>query len=474
VNYWEINTLEICLPRGLFIHATTINMKLQAWLDLLEKRHPSEIDLGLERCGSVYHALGSPKPAKNVFTVAGTNGKGSTVAYLAAMSGALGQRYGSYTSPHIFRYNERINIMGEPVSDDCLVRAFEQVEAARQGVSLTYFEFTTLAAFVIMHQSELDCAVLEVGLGGRLDTVNLVDTDCALITPIGLDHQDYLGSDLFSIARVKAGIIRAGSAVVCTEQSPPLPILQTAEQLGAPVHLRNVDYELVQHTPTGADTSLMKFSMGEQSMLLSPPSMSGKHQLDNLAAALAALVLLNPGCSAMEDELSEAIRHCKVPGRLQLAYTSPEFILDVGHNELAAQAVADFLEQNKHMDTICVLAMLADKPAESVAFALGGVCKRWLCADSPGSRGQTGELLAQRVQMALPSADVSFFGPLENALSEALANADKNSPILVFGSFTTVATAADWLQNSMQHGGHDAAKITAHESGTYRRDNLNG
>ena len=278
-------------------------MNLQAWLDLLEKRHPEAIDLGLERCGAVYQSLGSPKPAQKVFTVAGTNGKGSTVAYLAAMSGALGQRYGSYTSPHIFRFNERISIMGDPVSDDRLVRAFEQVESARQAVSLTYFEFTTLAAFVIMHQSNLDCAVLEVGLGGRLDTVNLIDTDCAVITPIGMDHQDFLGHDLASIAKEKAGIIRAGIPVVCSEANPPLPILQTAEELGAKVYLRDVDYTLIQCSDPGKKTALLEFSMGEQTTRVPPPSMDGKHQLDNLAAALAALQMLNPGCFRMADEL---------------------------------------------------------------------------------------------------------------------------------------------------------------------------
>jgi len=449
-------------------------MSLQAWLDLLEKRHPKEIDLGLQRCGEVYRAMGSPRPAKKVFTVAGTNGKGSTVAYLAAMSGALGQRYGSYTSPHIFRYNERISIMGEPVSDDCLVRAFEQVEAARRQVPLTYFEFTTLAAFLIMHQAGLDCAVLEVGLGGRLDTVNLVDTDCALITPIGLDHQDFLGEDLGSIASEKAGIIRAGCAVVCTEASPPNEIMQTAKKLGAPIFLRGADYELVQDTGAGGDAALLRFSMGQQSMFVSPPPMGGQHQLDNLAAALAALLMLNPGCFGMADELSAAIRQCKVPGRLERVHSSPAIILDVGHNELAARVVAAFIRQNQHKDTICVLAMLADKQAEAVALALNGVCKHWICADSPGSRGQTGEVLAQRVGSALPSASVSFFGPMGIAMSEALKLAGKNGTILVFGSFTTAAAAAGWLQKSMQHGGHDAAKITPQESGTYRRDNSNG
>ena len=169
-------------------------MTLVNWLDLLEQRHPQVIDLGLERCGIVYNRLGRPKPAKKVFTVAGTNGKGSTVAYLAAISGALGQRHGTYTSPHIFRFNERVCILGEPVSEDGLTQAFEQVEKARGDVSLTYFEFTTLAAFLILHQAELDCAILEVGLGGRLDTVNLVDTDCvSCFEPISITTGLYLG-----------------------------------------------------------------------------------------------------------------------------------------------------------------------------------------------------------------------------------------------------------------------------------------
>ena len=451
-----------------------LTMNLQAWLELLEKRHPQAIDLGLDRCGRVYQELGSPRPAKKVFTVAGTNGKGSTAAYLSTMSGALGQRYGCYTSPHIVRYNERISVMGEPVSDDCLVRAFEQVEAARKAISLTYFEFTTLAALLILHQADLDCAVLEVGLGGRLDTVNLVDTDCALITPIGLDHQDFLGPDLHSIAREKAGIIRPGTAVVCTEENPPGPVLQVAEELGASLYRRGSDFDLVQHPGGHGDAGLVQFSLGEHAMLVSQPPMGGQHQLDNLAAALAALVLLNPDGFERSADISEAIRLCKVPGRLQRVFSSPDIFLDVGHNALAAEAVATFLTENEYLNTTCVLAMLADKPAEAVALALGGVCKRWLCADSTGSRGQSGKLLARRVISALPTAEVDFFSQLDEAMSEAVLSVDKDETILVFGSFTTVAAATRWLQNSMQRDVHDAAKITAHETGKYRRDNSNG
>ena len=439
-------------------------MNLEAWLELLEQRHPQAIDLGLERCGAVYRQLGSPRPAKQVFTIAGTNGKGSTVAYLAAMSGVMGQRFGTYTSPHIFRFNERISIMGEPVSDDCLVKAFEQVEAARDDISLTYFEFTTLAGLLILQQSDLDCAILEVGLGGRLDTVNLVDADCTVITPIGLDHQDFLGPDLNSIASEKAGIIRSTAPVVCTEKNPPGPILKRSEELQAPVYRRGIDYDLVDYP--GGDDGLLQFSLDGRSMSVAEPLMAGLHQLDNLAAALAAFALLYPGCFLKADEMSEAIRGTRVPGRLQTVNSSPEILLDVGHNELAAEVVANFLKHSGKTNITCVLAMLADKHAEEVAVALGKVCKRWSCADSPGKRGQAGELLARRIKAALPDAKVAAFGSLDVALQQVLSSASEDETILVFGSFSTVAVAAAWVQNSMQHDSHDAAKITRRGPGT--------
>lgn len=424
---------------------------LEAWLALLEQRHPRTIDLGLERCGLVYSKLGSPRPAKKVFTVAGTNGKGSTVAYLAAMSGSLGQRYGTYTSPHILRFNERICIMDEPVSDRVLVDAFEKVELARAEVSLTYFEFTTLAAFLLLQQAKLDCAVLEVGLGGRLDTVNLVDTDCALITPIGLDHQEFLGTDINSIAAEKAGIIRAGIPVVCTERDPPAPVVQQVEKLNANLYRRGHEYDLCQ--PENSDTESRRqlvFSLRDQSLNVARPPMVGKHQLDNLAAALAALVLLNPSCEDKEVEIVAAIDRVQVPGRLQSIHTAPNVLIDVGHNALAAEAVADYLKQNNQTDVICVLAMLADKPAESVARALCGVCKRWLCADSSGERGQSGELLASRVKAVLPATEVNSFRSMHAALKKALSLAGKDDTVLVFGSFSTAADTFNWLQNRLE------------------------
>jgi len=443
-------------------------MNLDQWLGLLEKRHPREIELGLGRCGSVYARMGSPRPAGMVYTVAGTNGKGSTVAYLASMCTGLGMACGTFTSPHIFRFNERIAIAGEPVSDERLVRAFEQVEDARGDVSLTYFEFTTLAGLLILNRAGLDCVVLEVGLGGRLDTVNLVDADCAVITPIGLDHQEYLGPDLNSIATEKAGIMRPGAPVVCAEASPPAPIVETAAKLRAPLYRRGLDFDLNEASTGGAGT--LQFSMGDVSMQVAPPAMDGKHQRDNLAAALAALHVLNPGCESRVAGISAAIRDCRVPGRLQKVRSSPDVLLDVGHNELAAQVLAAFLEGSGRSNAVCVLAMLADKSAEAVARVMAPVCKRWLCADSPGPRGQSGERLGQRIQSALPDAEVFVYGPVGDALQAALASATGDETILVFGSFTTVAAAAEWLQ----HVGHDAARITVDAPGKPGREITNG
>ena len=427
---------------------------LEAWLELLEQRHPRAIDLGLERCGSVYRRLGSPRPAKQVITVAGTNGKGSTVAYLAAMSGSLGQRYGTYTSPHILRFNERISIMGEPVSDQQLVHAFEQVENARADVSLTYFEFTTLAALQILQQSQLDSAVLEVGLGGRLDTVNLVDADCVVITPIGLDHQDFLGPDITSIATEKAAVIRAGIPVICTQQQPPGPVTELAEKLHARLYRRGHDFELT------ATAEHLTFTLDEQSLQVAQPAMKGEHQLSNLAAALAATVIMNPGCEGKQAGISAAISQTRVPGRLQQIHSSPAILVDVGHNTLAAEAVAEHLRASLQTDVICILAMLADKPAGSVALALDDVCRHWLCIDSPGDRGQSGAKLAARIKVAVPGAQTDTAGSMAAAMKKALTLAETSGTILVFGSFSTAADAFSWLQNSNQHSVHDAAKIT--------------
>jgi dihydrofolate synthase/folylpolyglutamate synthase len=242
--------------------------------------------------------------------------------------------------------------------------------------------------------------------------------------------------------------------------------------LQAPLYLRDKDFDLLR--PAWQEPDLLQFTLGDQSCEIASPPMGGQHQLDNLAAALTALALLNPGCLQSADEISDAIRSCSVPGRLQKVASNPEVLLDVGHNALAAAALASFLESSGRTNTTCVLAMLADKSAEDVALSLGHVCKRWLCADSASERGQTGEHLAQRIGSVLPNATIDAFGSLADALQQALASVEKNETILVFGSFLTVSAAAQWLQNSLQHDGHDADRITTDESVIGRREKPNG
>jgi len=285
-----------------------------------------------------------------------------------------------------------------------------------------------------------------------------VDTDCALITPIGLDHQEFLGTDLESIAYEKAGIIRPGVPLVCTQSEPPVPVLQAAKRMKAPVYRRGTEFDFTY--PDDLGTGRPEFSLAGQTMPVAEPSMAGAYQLDNLAAALCAFALLNPDCFSRADEISSAIRGTTLPGRLQSVAVSPEIILDVGHNILAAEAVAAFLEQEGRSDTCCVLAMLADKPAEAVAISLGKVCSRWWCAALPGPRGQTGEALASRVRSVLPHADIRAFAGLDAAMQDAVSSTARDGTILVFGSFLTVSAAAEWVRNGEQHNRHDAARIT--------------
>jgi dihydrofolate synthase/folylpolyglutamate synthase len=416
---------------------------LKAWLELLEVRHPTAIELGLERCRAVWRRMGSPRPAPTLFVVAGTNGKGSTVATICGLLDGLGYRHGSYTTPHLHRYNERVQLLGRAVSDDQLLAAFEQVEAARQGTSLTYFEFGTLAAFRILAAAGLDYAVLEIGLGGRLDAVNLLDADVAVITPIGLDHQEYLGDDLDSIGREKAGIIRPGRPVVCGEQNPPRSVLAIAAKQGAPLRRLGVDFRA-----RAADAGVI-YETSELELQLPRPALHGPYQLDNLATAVCAVLECIP--SAVRDlaGLQRGLRSVRLPGRFEridgAGARGAAVWIDVGHNPLAARAVALALGEAKAAGAVrdcrCVLGMLADKDAGASVSELHGVISHWYCASLPGDRGQSGEQLAQRIGDAAEPSPLTVFDGVEMALDAALADSSPQDGILVFGSFLTAAAA---------------------------------
>jgi dihydrofolate synthase/folylpolyglutamate synthase len=426
-------------------------VNLQEWLTLLEARHPKTIDLGLDRCRKVWERMGSPRPAPQIFVVAGTNGKGSTVATICGLLSGLGFRHGSYTTPHLHRYNERIRLAGEAVSDEQLITAFEAVESARGEVSLSYFEFGTLAAIGIMSAQPLDFAVMEVGLGGRLDAVNLLDADCSVITPIGLDHQEYLGDDLESIGREKAGIIRAGRPLVCGEPEPPASVLQAAAVLEAPLLRLGIDFAL---EPSGNEAC---FSMPGVTLSLPMPPLQGPHQMNNAATALAAVLQLVPESASRSDYLARGIASVSLPGRLERVREDPVVWIDVGHNPLAARAVATALEQLKTAQDIrsirCVLGMLADKDAAAVVAKLRTVISSWYCAGLEGERGQSAKQLAEQLEKSVSASSIREFQNVTEALEVALDDSNPADGVLVFGSFITASEASQALMGGDQWRG---------------------
>lgn len=420
-----------------------LDLSLNEWLGLLESRHPRTIDLGLERSREVWESMGSPRPARQIFTVAGTNGKGSTVAYLAGMLHALGYSFGSYTTPHLFRYNERVQVNGIDASDRQLADAFERVEAARCGVSLSYFECGTLAAISLMNEFDLDFAIMEVGLGGRLDAVNILDANCAVITTVALDHQEYLGDDRESIGREKAGIIRRNVPLVCGETDPPASVMAEASRLQARVLRLGHEFNAVD------DRQSIRFTKGATVFPLPRPQMIGQHQVNNLAMALAALLELVPDASNSVHQLVRGLASVSLAGRLQHVSDHPRVYVDVGHNALAAEAILAALSEIKgqgaNLNCHCVIGMLADKDAAAVALILEPVVSSWYCAGLGGERGQTGEELARRIRAGAVNATVISFADVDTALDAALdavsAECSSSDWVLVFGSFFTAGQA---------------------------------
>jgi dihydrofolate synthase/folylpolyglutamate synthase len=371
--------------------------------------------------------------------VAGTNGKGSTVATLCSLLGALGHRHGSYTSPHLVDYNERVRVNGCAVSDEQLLQSFEAVERARGEVSLSYFEFGTLAAFELLSKASLEFAVMEVGLGGRLDAVNLLDADCAVITPIGLDHQGFLGNDLESIGREKAGIIRPGRPVVSGEPDPPSSIVEKAKDLAAPLKRLGKDFTIERND--GQARLTMKTCVLD----LPLPALVGEHQLSNMGTSLAALFELIPEAAEQPELLAEGIRAVTLSGRFERISERPAIWVDVGHNPMAARvvarALAAIIEDEDIEKCRCVIGMLIDKDAEHVAQELSLVVDAWYCASLDGERGQSGSALASRLQIPERALDMQVSESVGQALASAISDSGPDDGILVFGSFLTATEA---------------------------------
>ncbi|WDJ86086.1 bifunctional tetrahydrofolate synthase/dihydrofolate synthase [Xanthomonas campestris pv. incanae] len=416
---------------------------LSDWLAYIEQQHPSAIAMGLERVREVATRLQIAAPAAHVIVVGGTNGKGSTVAFIEAIGRAAGWKVGAYTSPHLLRYNERVRIDGVEASDAQLVAAFAAVEAARGDTALTYFEFGTLAALWLLQQSALELAVLEIGLGGRLDAVNIIDADVAVITTVDIDHTDWLGEDREAIGAEKAGIIRGWKPVVLGEIDPPSSVLGRAYQLGANAIRAGSDYF---HEPI--DAQHWRWRDVAQTLELPMPALQAPVQLANAAAAIAALQALPVEVPA--TAWAQGVAAAQLPGRLQrVARDGVELMLDVGHNPQAARALAQALgTATPAGTTVALYAALADKDVRGVVEALTGCVDQWALAGLEGARGQSAEALRARLQ-GTAAAQAACHGDVAGALHAVLAEAQPGDRVLVFGSFHTVADALQAL-----HSGH--------------------
>jgi len=419
---------------------------LDDWLRWQETLHPRAIELGLERVRTVLRRLHPEAPPFAVITVGGTNGKGSCTAFLDAILCAAGYRVGAYTSPHLLRYNERIRVNGVEVDDEALCQTFARLDAARGDLSLTYFEFGTLAALEWFWEAGVEVAVLEVGLGGRLDAVNVVDADAALVTSIALDHTDWLGPDRDSIGYEKAGIYRPGRPAICADPDPPRRLMDYAETMGARLLRVGRDYHFAR---TGL-TWRWESDTGRFDGLPSP-ALTGEHQLGNAAAALMTLTSLRDQLPVNAAALHAGLAQARLPGRFQIIPGPVEWILDVAHNPAAAAVLADHLRGRACAGrTRAIIGLLADKDADGVIRALADNVDEWYPVTLAGARGRASADLAARLRSAGIQA-VDPHDDLVNACQAALGAANAGDRIVVLGSFHAVApvlAAQPWISDS--------------------------
>ena len=408
---------------------------LDEWLAYCERIHPKTIELGLDRVQAVAGRMGLRFECP-VITVAGTNGKGSTCAMLEAILLQAGFRTAVYTSPHLVHFEERCRIRGDIAQAGALVPHFERVEAARQGTSLTYFEFTTLAIMGLMAESKPDVAILEVGLGGRLDAVNIIDADCAVITSIDLDHMEYLGPDRESIGREKAGVMRSGRAAVVSDPAPPRSVVDHARDIGADLWLFGRDFNF-----QGDKQQWSWAGRGRRYAGLAYPALRGANQLVNASGVLAALEALRAQLPVTAQAVRNGLALVELPGRFQIVPGQPALVLDVAHNPHATAALAANLDvMGFYPQTHAVFGAMADKDLAPMLQKMGPIVDRWYFTDLPTPRAQTAARLMEQWQGLEKRRDVraSTHTSPKDAFDAARAAADPADRIVVFGSFYTV------------------------------------
>jgi dihydrofolate synthase/folylpolyglutamate synthase len=408
---------------------------LNDWLAHCERLHPTTIELGLDRVRTVAERMGLHFDCP-VITVAGTNGKGSTCAMLEAILLQSGYRTGVYTSPHLVHFEERCRIGGEIAKAPDFVAHFASVESARGDISLTYFEFTTLAILSLMASSQLDAVILEVGLGGRLDAVNIIDTDCAVITSVDLDHMEFLGNDRETIGREKAGIMRAGKPVVVSDPVPPQSVVDHANAIGADLWRFGEDFNF-----SGDKQQWGWAGRGRRYSGLGYPGLRGANQLMNASGVLAALTALRERLPVTAQAVRTGLSMVELPGRFQIVPGQPTLVLDVAHNPHAVAALTANLDaMGFYPTTHAVFGAMADKDLLPMLARIGPLIDRWYFTDLPTARADSAQHLQSQWQAQNGRKDASssvHAGPAE-ALQAAIAAADPADRIVVFGSFYTV------------------------------------
>lgn len=424
---------------------------LADWIDWLLALHAQEIDLGLTRIKRVADRLALLPLQSPVISVAGTNGKGSSVAMLQSIYQSAGYQVGAYTSPHLLRFNERFQINGTSVSDADIVSAFHQIEVARGDTKLTFFEFATLAALLIFKAAKLDIIVLEVGLGGRLDAVNIVDANLALITAIGVDHTDWLGSDINQIAIEKAGIMRSNKLSVCSDPNVPTRLIEYATQQQVKLHRLGQDFFIEALIPPEQSSNSLNLSQNYQAWSLKTrfsdsfdlplPALKGDFQVQNASGVVASVILMASELPVTSLQIETGLRKAKHPGRLEvLNYANQEWLMDVAHNPQSAEVLASYLSNNRACFDVSIFSALADKDVSPMICAIKPFVKKWRIADLGVPRAMSVDELQQVFcEVGVSLKDVEVFNNLKEAVIQTREEASDIHSVMAWGSFFTIS-----------------------------------
>lgn len=411
---------------------------LPEWLAWQEKLHPDAIDLGLDRVAEVWNRLKSNRYCPRVITVGGTNGKGSTLALLEAIYSIGGYKVGAYTSPHLIRYNERIRINQQEVSADALCLAFDQIDQARQAISLTYFEFGTLAALLLFQQANLEVILLEVGLGGRLDAVNVIDADCAVITSIDFDHCDYLGNTRELIGFEKAGIFRANQPAVSTETDLPETVTMHAAQLQTSLYQLGEDI-LIRQQADSWDCLFPNLDSGAQTYALPYPAMRGYEQLNNATAAISACTLMRQKLPVSTSAIRQALQTVNLPGRFAITQKKCRWVLDVAHNAAASSILAANVKRlHCRGTTYAIFAAMADKDVASLLMNLDSLIQHWFIVNLDNERAMSQQVLAQTIRALKLHSAFTECDSVDQAVRQIVDLSKEDDLVVVYGSFVTV------------------------------------